>query len=510
MKAIAAAACTLLALTAPAHAQRAKDTLRIAIEQPISGLSYYFAPSSETLALQIAVADGLIAFDEKALKYAPLLASSWRRVDDTTLEFELRGDVKWHNGTPFGADDVVSTVAWLVDPKTKLRFKEFWSWMERAEKLSPTKVRLITRRPTPYAIARMAAQTEILPAHIMDKLQDKTQYGWNPVGTGMYRATKVEKNVGVALERNESYRHGGPARPVSNVKNVTASFIPDDGTQIAQFLAGNLDILRNIDAEQAAIMTKQPRVAATTAEGMSFYYMALDAKGRSGVKPLQDARVRKALMMAVDRAAVQALMTGDYKVKRPPEALCWKFQDACDYTAALPKYDPEGAKKLLAEAGYKDGFDLEATSLTGGTGKAVATLVSGQLAKIGVRVKVEVNTFGVYNNRQRDGKIQMMISGFHAGAMPDITGLSTFFFEDGFRDYHGDRELQNLAVQSNQVMDLAKRKEIGRKMFDGLTERAYAMPLAAYAITFVHSAEVTIDGGSMGSWGTNLWNINWR
>jgi peptide/nickel transport system substrate-binding protein len=509
MRLFVAIACAALLLPSVASAQKAKDTLRAAVEQPISGLSYYFAPSSETLALQIAVADGLIAFDEKTFKYAPLLAKAWTRVDDSTLEFDLRDDVTWHDGASFSADDVVSTMAWLADPKTKLRFKEFWSWIERAEKLSPTKVRLITKTPTPYAIARLAAQTEILPAHVMDKLEDKTQYGWTAVGTGMYRVTKVDKNTGFFIERNDAYRHGGPARPVTNIKRINLAFIPDDGTQHAQFLAGNLEMLRNVDPDQAAAMAKQPGVARSTVEGMSFYYVAIDAKGRSGVKPLQDARVRKALMMAIDRKAVQELMTGDYQVKRPPEALCWKFQDACDYTAPLPKHDPDGAKKLLAEAGYPNGFDLEATALSGGMGKAVATLVSGQLSKIGVKVNVEVNTFGTYNNRQRDGKIQMMVSGFHAGAMSDITGLSTFFFEDGFRDYHGDRELQDLAVQSNQVMDPAKRKEIGRRMFDGLTEHAYAMPLANYAVTFVHSADVVIDGGSMHSWGTNLWNINW-
>jgi peptide/nickel transport system substrate-binding protein len=493
-----------------AAAQKSNDTVRIPVTQPISGLSYYFAPSHETIFPQTAVQDGLVAFDEKALKFEPLLAKSWKRLDDRTIEFELRDDVKWHDGDVFDADDVASTVTWLVDPQTKLRFKPYWDWMDRVEKLSPTKIRLVSKEPAPYALARLATQTEILPDHIFSKLADKTQFGMAPIGTGMYRSVSVDKNKGFFLEKAPAYKHGGSARPVSNIRRVNLLFIPDTGTQIAQYLARETDVVYNIEFDQATSMAKAPGSAMTITEGMSWSYIALDAKGRSGVKPLEDQRVRRAIMMAIDRSSIEQLIVGDYKLQRKPEALCWRFQEGCDFSAALPAYDPDGAKRLLADAGFKEGFELELTALSVGSGKAIATVVSGQLSKIGIRASVDTISFTAYNKKQSDGKIQAMVSGWHAGGMPDIVGFSSFFFEPGYRDYHGDDELHGLARKADVTVDPSKRKEIARSMFDGMTQRAYAIPLAPSPMAFVHTKDLRIDGGSLHSFGTNVWNLNWQ
>jgi peptide/nickel transport system substrate-binding protein len=493
-----------------ALAQKSKDTLRLPVTQPISGVSYYLEAHHETIFTQSAVFDGLIAFDEVALKYEGLLAKSWKQLDDRTFELELRDDIKWHDGQKFSADDVIATVAWIVDPKTRLRFKSYWDWMERAEKISPTAVRLIARAPVPFALSRLAYQTEILPAHIISKLDDMNQFALSPVGTGMYRTTVVDKNKGVFLERNESFKHGGAARPTTNVRRIEVLFVPDSGTQTAQFLARGLDMIPGFDYEQSAKLAKDTSGSLTVTEGISYYYIALDAKGRSGTKPLQDARVRRAIMMGIDREQVRKYLAGDRVAKRQPEAMCWKVQKGCDFSAPLPGYDVVEAKRLLAEAGYKDGFDLELTTLSIGIGPGLATVYSGQLAKIGIRTKIDVVSFPAYFSKQRDGKIQFMASGWHAGGTPDISATASFFMEPGARDYHGDTELQALAQLSDATTDDSKRTDIGRKMFDGLTERYYFMPVSAMPAIFIHTKELTIGGGSFSSFGTNIWHLNWN
>jgi peptide/nickel transport system substrate-binding protein len=493
-----------------AAAQKSKDTLRLALQEPIKGVDYYLGPTGETSMMQAVVYDSLIAYDEDANKFQPLLAKSWKRIDDKTLEFELRDDVKWHDGAPFTAEDVVYTLDWLLDPATKLRFKDFWAWIDKTEKTGPNTVRITARTPTAFDESRIAYLTGMLPKHIHAKLEDKLVFGRAPVGTGMYRVTRVEENRGITLEQNPAFTYGGTARPVTNVKRIDFSFLPDAGTQTAQFLAGNLDVLRDVDIEQAAHMAQHPRVDATLVESISWFYMAIDARGRSGLKPLQDIRVRQALMMGVDRDELRKLIYGNHPATRDPKSLCWDFQAGCAYTAPLPKHDPAAARKLLAEAGYPNGFELEITTFASAI-RRVAEAAANQLSKIGIRASVDALPLLTYAKKQTDGKIQVIVASYPAGLMPDVSGTASFLFTEGPRDYFGDSELHAWSTGVQTTLDPAKRQELGHKLFDAATERAYAIPLAANPIMVVHSADVRVAKiGSFTGFGIDMWDLNWK
>ena len=139
-----------------ASAQKSKDTFRLAIDAPIQGMSYYLDPNSETVFQSETIYDNLIIFNEKSLKFEPLLAKSWKQVNATTIELELRDDVKWHDGEKFDADDVVHTLTWVSDPKVQLRFKGNWEWIDKVEKTGPHSVRIVAKEPTPYALTSLA------------------------------------------------------------------------------------------------------------------------------------------------------------------------------------------------------------------------------------------------------------------------------------------------------------------------------------------------------------------
>ncbi len=126
--------------------------------------------------------------------------------------------------------------------------------------------------------------------------------------------------------------------------------------------------------------------------------------------------------MAIDRTAPVKLLAGGAKLPQP-EAMCWRTQAGCDYSMPLPPYDPAGAKKLLAEAGYPDGFDIEITTFTG-TPSQVAEAVAGQWHTIGVRAKAVIS----YRKKQQEGKIQVMVAAWPAGNIPDIAATVDSFF----------------------------------------------------------------------------------
>ena len=116
-------AAIALAAFSPANAQKAKDTLRIAVAQPISIIDAIFDPQPQTNLMDRVIFDTLVFFDSDKREVVSGLAESWKRIDDKTIEFYLRKDVKFHNGQEFDADDVVYTVNFVIDPNVRFRFK---------------------------------------------------------------------------------------------------------------------------------------------------------------------------------------------------------------------------------------------------------------------------------------------------------------------------------------------------------------------------------------------------
>jgi peptide/nickel transport system substrate-binding protein len=499
------AAGLAFAATAPANGQKAKDTLRLAATQPVQVLSYYLDPSPDTVFESDTVYDGLVSYNLKLAQIEPLLAKSWARVNPTTLAFELRDDVTWQDGTPFTSADVVDTLDWLTDPKTTLRFKQNWAWTDKVEALGPYRLQVHAKEPTPYDLVRFAYVTAIMPKHQTGTAQDK---GRHPIGTGPYRAVQVDDFKGIVLERNAGFKHGNPAKPGSNIGHIVIQPILEEGTRVAQLLSGNIDMIQT-SIEQAQALTADPRFATTIVQGSSFMYAAFDAQGRSGAKPVTDERVRRALIMAIDRAALVRLYAGDAKLQTP-EAMCWRAQAGCDYSVPLPTYDPAAARRLLAEAGYPDGFDIEITTFSGAP-NPVPEAVAGQWQKIGVRATIDRVPLVSYRKKQQDGRIQVIVAAWPAGNIPDVSGTVDAFFAAGPADYSGDPVLHELARQSDSEMDPAARKAIGRTMFDRATEHVYFVPIAPFPSVLVHTQEVAVDAsGRFTPLGYDVSDITWK
>jgi peptide/nickel transport system substrate-binding protein len=497
---------------APASAQKAASTLRMPLTEPIVGISYYLDPKPETVFETEAVFDNLIVFNEKDFKFEPLLAKSWKQIDDNTLEFQLRDDIKWHDGQPFSADDVVSTLNWTIDPKTtNIRFKGNWEFIDRVEKTGPNTVRVISKQPTPYALTRLAYLTSIEAAHAHGKAEDKVVYSaGKPVGTGPYRVVNIDRNKGIFLERNPDFKHGTAAKSATNVDKINMLFIPDGGTRIAQFLVHNLDMVRDPTLSNAEDMAKTPGVTFSMGQGTSYMYMAIDAKGRSGNKALTDVRVRRALMMAINRKDILKFLADGHPM-REPENMCWKFQAGCDYTKGPYPFDPAGAKKLLAEAGYADGFDLEITTFTNESIKGMAQILANQLNTIGVRATVQPTELGAYRKKQTDGKIQVQAASWPGGGNADVQGTMEFIYAvPDSRDYSGDQEMVADAFKTLTIMDPEARKAAGRKIFDRSTEMAYFTPVGPSPALVVHSTDLSVEPGAFSAYSINPQNIHWN
>ena len=494
-----------------ASAQKSKDTLRHLQDLPIATVDNYYDPRPEVQFMTEAAYDNLIIFDFNKNDFAPSLAKSWKTVNDTTYEFVLRDDIKWSDGQPFTADDVVYTVNWWIDPKVKLRFKANWAFIERAEKVGPHTVRIITKEPTPHALAQLTAQSSIMPQHVHGKLENTETFGAKPVGTGPYRITQVDKNRGVIGELRPDYPHGGTVKRKPTIGRFEVRGVGDTGTQVAEFLTGNIDLIRNVSVDQAEDLKKDKRFAATGVDPSAITYFLLDMKGRSGNKALTDVRVRQAINHAIDTGPLQQLTGGKILDLKRPAAFCVQQQRGCGFSATQPKYDPALAKKLLAEAGYADGFEMEIVARPGG-GETLAKAMTGQLRAVGIRASANIVSFAAYRKIQEEGKQQALVSGWGGGNVPDVSSSLAFLFEPGGRDYHGNQKWFDLAQAASKEMDDAKRRNIVKQLADEVTEQGYMTMVSTSPTIFAHSADIVIDPKNQPffGYGITMGEISWK
>ena len=489
----------------PASAQKSKDTLRIAFVDPISGIDIVHDPKGETNLTMWAVFDRLVRWDVGAKKLVPGLAESWRRIDPTTLEFKLRRDVKFHDGTAFDADDVVYTLNWLSHPKTRYRAKTRANWIAGAEKVDPYTVRVKTKKPFALSLMRLAISLPILPSDSHGALKAKREFGRTPIGTGPYRAVSVSPKAGIVLERNDGYRHGNSAKPAGRIGRIEIKPIPDAQTRLAELFTGGVDVITNIAADQSRSLAADPRFGVTVNNALHYLYVALDAKNRSGIGHLSDIRVRKAVFHAIDREKIRKDLV--HPDARPLGALCIPNQVACSHSTPVVGYDPGKSKALLAEVGLAAGFDVEITTFR--TARHVAEGIAGYLRRVGIKAKVSSLTFGAYRKKQRQGKINILVANYSMAGIPDVGSVSAFYFGSKARDMYSDKTITGLTRASNATLDPEKRTALLRQMLDRINDQALILPISTNPTVFVHGKDVLLDKGSISSYGADIFRFHW-
>ena len=506
---------TKLALTAlatgliasPAMAQKSKDTLRIGYYDPISIVDATHDPKPETGFLSRAVYDNLLAYDRKNDKFRPSLAKSWKRIDAKTLEFKLREDVKFHDGSEYDADDVVYTINWFANPKVRFRIKSRYLWIKNAEKIDKYTVRIHSKRPAAVALARFAISTPIYPSDVHGALKVKSTFGKKGIGTGPYMVESVDPNKGVVLVKNPNFKHGGPWRPAARIGRIHVLPMPDVQTQTAQLLTGGLDVMYRVPKDQLEALRSNPALTVTTQKGQLFYYIAIDSIGKSGHPALKDKRVRKAIMMAINRDQIKKTLIPGGNSMKQMDAMCQKWQRGCGFTTKPPAYDPAAAKKLLAEAGFPNGFEVNITSTLP---RIIPVAVSGDLRKIGIKATVSKLTFGAYRKKQRQGKIQILVNQWASGGIPDVQSTATFFHGKSPRNYYGDKVISKTIPKAEAAFDDAVRRKTYATLFDRNNTEAYMMPITPNPPTFLHTKDLVIDGGEIETFGTSPVHMYWK
>ncbi len=372
----------------------------------------------------------LVGSDENQQHY-PDLATSWKPIDDTTWEFKLRKGVKWHDGSDFTADDVMFTAQRAPNvPKSPSGFGTYLKG-KTFIKIDSHTIHIKTKKPYPLM------PNDIMTVKIISKKygEGATTADYNSgkaaIGTGPYKFVKWVPGDRIELKANENYHGAGTGKP--KYKNVLFKPIKSGPARIAALLAKDVDFIDNVPPLNVAKLKTNPTLSINSGASNRVIYLHMDqfrensphikAIGGGKIKnPLMDVRVRKAISLAINRDAMVSKVMENIAVKAG-QLLPKGFHGVSPNMKPDP-YDPETAKKLMAEAGYGKGFEM---TIHGPNDRyindaKIAEALAQMLSRIGIKAKVETMPKAVYFKRASRGgpnkspEFSFMVLGWGAGS----------------------------------------------------------------------------------------------
>ena len=485
----AAVGATLAFGMGDAMAGKADDTLNWATTREIAVIDPYYNNTRELVVMGHMGWDGLVLRDIATGEFKPLLAKSWNWTNDTTLDLELRDDVKFHDGSSFDADDVVYTLNHVSNKDNGVLTFRNVSWIKNAEKLGDHKVRINLHKPFPPALAYLANAGFIMPSGHYDsaptKADGKKDYGAvKPVGTGPYMATDSKAGEFVLMEKNANYMAGSP-KGAPQIGKMRFRTIAERNTQIAELLTGGLDWIWDVPKDQAERMDGRPNVTIENAKTFRISYMAFDVDGDSGTDVFTKKKVRQAVAHAINRQAIAENLVGPASVVI--HSACHPDQFGCTQDVPQYAYDPEKAKALLKEAGYENGFEFD---IYGYRQREYTEAVIGDLAKVGIKAKLNWLQYRALRDIVRKGETPINHMTWGSYSIPDVSAIVSHFFKHGPDDPAKDDATKAMLDVADNNIDPEVRKTKYREAFSRIAEEVYWLPMFTYAKYYAYSKDL--------------------
>ncbi len=463
------------ALVAAAAAQAPRAlVVQTATEPP--GLDLTATPASATAAVVLYnIQECLVKVDAHG-KIVPWLAERWHTADNRNYTFFLKKGVRFHNGRELKAADVKFVIERAMNPETKHPYPQYYAAIGDIIVKDDYTITFSLKAPTANFLLNLARQGSVIyPREAVDTLKSA------PVGTGPFMLADWVRGDRIVLKRYADYH----AKGLPKLDQVTFRFIPDPNAALAALKAGDIDAsLFGLGPEHVADIKKDGRFEVTIGETTNDVIMAMN----NSRKPFTDVRVRRAMTYAINKPDVVKLaMFGMGRViGSNVDPLNPYF---VDLAGAMP-YDPARAKKLLAEAGYPDGFEtvLKVAPQYYYTVRAGEVIVD-QLARVGVKVKIEQIEWGQWLSRVwKEADYDLTIIG-HAEAWD----LANYANPKYYYRYDSPR-FQELFKKSEVTLDDKARREQYAQLQKMQVEDAPVVFL------FIHPRLVVAKKGVTGFW----------
>lgn len=470
-------------------------------------------PHSLNESLQLSVTgnvyEPLVARDSK-LQLTPGLATAWKQTSPHVWRFELRQGVKFHDGTPFTADDVLFSFARAAGDGSDMR--SYTNDIKEVRKVGDHAVEIETKAPFP-----------ILPdvislVYIMSKTWSEANQATKPVdrrkgienvasfkanGTGPFRVRERQPSVKTTFQRHAGYW----GKVEGNVQTVEYTPIGNDATRVAALLSGQVDVIEPVPLQDVARVNASGQHKVLQGPELRTIFLGMDQKrdellysNVKGKNPFKDKRVRQAFYQAIDVAGIQkVVMRG---ASNPTALMVGPGINGFDpaMNTRLP-FDPEAAKKLMADAGYASGFEVGMNCPNDRyvNDGAICQAVAANLARIGVKVNLQAETKGTYFPKvlRRDTSFYML--GWTPGTYDShnvLNSLMRCVDDKGAGQFnlgaYCNPKVDELAAKIQSETDKPKRDAMIREAFKIHTDDIGHLPLHQQALAWGMNNKVSL------------------
>jgi peptide/nickel transport system substrate-binding protein len=462
--------------SAPAGAQ---GTIRIALGTTLSQLDPAKTTIGDEYVYVHLVFNGLSRIDPD-MSVKPDLAESWTASDDLkTWTFKLRQGVKFHHGRVLDSEDVVATVKRILDPATGSRARTNLTMVETVEAVDPLTVRFkLNQSYAGFADIFADRQMRIVAK---DKLADLST---QPIGTGPFVFKSWSPGDRLELAKNPDYFE----KAMPKLDGVTLRIIPESAARIAALESGAIDIVWSMPYESVDKFKNHPTVRADGISTPTWDGVILN----NDRPPFNDVRVRKALALTIDKAAIVELALfgqGDPTFSPIPPS-----HPYFNKSLPVPAPDIAQAKKLLAEAGYPNGFDVPMQVPQEREQRVrVGVAVRDMARAAGIRINVERVPFASYTANVA-GKAQMYVDGYFARPTID-TAIYPFYHSSGSWNkqlwLYKDARVDQILDDARKTNDEAARKALFER-FQAVVEETVP-GIIAYSAAHVNGVSKKVE-----------------
>lgn len=454
----------------------AAKELTVGVASEPTSMDPHFHNLGPNNSLMSHIYDALVHQDESQ-RLIPGLASSWKPLNDTTWEFNLRKGVKFHDGTPFTADDVIFTYERAANVEGSPSSFGLYTKGKTLKKIDDHTLHIITEGPYPLMPQDVSNLLIISRKHGEGASTPDYNSGKVAYGTGRYRQSEYVPGDRIVLARNDDWWGDN-----AEWTKITLKPIKSGPSRVAALLAGDVDMIEQVPTTDVETLKKNDKVQLSQGISNRVIYLHLDhdrddspfVKDAGGKNPLKDLRVRKAMSMAISRDAIVDRVMEGLAIKAG-QLLPEGFFGRSDKLKPV-EYDPKGAKALLAEAGYPNGFSI---TLHGPNDRyindaKIAEAIGQMLTRVGIKTEVVTMPRSVYFKRASRGgpngtpEFSFVLVGWGSGtgeaSSPLRSLLTTYDKSKGFgasnRGRYSNPEVDKRVVEALRTVDDAKRAKL--------------------------------------------------
>jgi peptide/nickel transport system substrate-binding protein len=482
---------TLLVAYVPTAAEAQAPASQMTWAVHVSLAPIWFDPADHTGIITVmmvlyAVHDAMVK-PSPGNPLGPSLAESWTMSKDGLVyEFVVRKGVVFHNGDSLTAEDVKFSFERYRGAAAKLLKDK----VAAVEVVDPYRVRFRLKEPWPDFMTFYGSPASgagwIVPKKYVEKVGDDG-FKKAPVGAGPYKLTSFNPGVELVLDAHERYWRKTPS-----VKRLVWKVVPEDLTRLAMLKRGEVDIAYSLRGPLGEEVKKTPGLKLVGLVGNATQWLNFGATQWDPKSPWHDKRVRLAAALAFDKDGINQAET--LGLSRTTGSI---IPSAYEYALAIPAYpyDPAQAKRLLAEAGYPNGFDAGEYASDSSYG-SVAEAIGNQLGAVGIRTKLRPMERAAFLGNWKDKKITSIMYSGAGGQGNAATRIQNYYVRDGLYSFGGYPDMDDLFVQQARELDPKRREALLHQIQRLAHERVMSAPL--WELGFLNGVGPRVEESGLG------------